>query len=208
MRIGNGAFDQRQNDVFGAVLDSILLHLPRSRPAAASAMADRPVAGPLRYGVWREPFDDRLRSFLSRTTYQVSSVSGSTVGPCCSVCVGQPADDVGVGLAMMGASDVRRVTFWGQALGYLPREEPDGTWVVLRPVDGPGRTPRSRFPRHRCRSGHGVHLDLYANDQTAEIERLLGLGASGVHGQDYPKGADFVLLAGTEGNRIRAVAHG
>jgi hypothetical protein len=44
-----------------------------------------------------------------------------------------------------------------------------------------------------------VHLDLYANDQTAEIERLLGLGASGVHGQDYPKGADFVLLAGTEG---------
>jgi hypothetical protein len=44
-----------------------------------------------------------------------------------------------------------------------------------------------------------VHLDLHANDQAAEIERLLGLGASGVHGQDYPKGADFVLLAGTEG---------
>ena len=30
MRIGNGAFDQRQNDVFGAVLDSILLHTRRS----------------------------------------------------------------------------------------------------------------------------------------------------------------------------------
>src|SRR5215470_4045750 len=36
VRIGNGAFDQRQNDVYGAVLDSILLHtkhgerLPRS----------------------------------------------------------------------------------------------------------------------------------------------------------------------------------
>ena len=28
VRIGNGAFDQRQNDVFGAVLDSILLHTP------------------------------------------------------------------------------------------------------------------------------------------------------------------------------------
>ena len=26
VRVGNGAFDQRQNDVFGAVLDSILLH--------------------------------------------------------------------------------------------------------------------------------------------------------------------------------------
>jgi GH15 family glucan-1,4-alpha-glucosidase len=31
VRIGNGAFDQRQNDVFGAVLDSILLHTARSQ---------------------------------------------------------------------------------------------------------------------------------------------------------------------------------
>jgi GH15 family glucan-1,4-alpha-glucosidase len=31
VRIGNGAFDQRQNDVFGAVLDSILLHTKRSQ---------------------------------------------------------------------------------------------------------------------------------------------------------------------------------
>jgi alpha,alpha-trehalase len=30
VRIGNGAFDQRQNDVYGAVLDSILLHTDRS----------------------------------------------------------------------------------------------------------------------------------------------------------------------------------
>jgi alpha,alpha-trehalase len=30
VRVGNGAFDQRQNDVFGAVLDSIILHTRRS----------------------------------------------------------------------------------------------------------------------------------------------------------------------------------
>ena len=30
VRLGNGAFDQRQNDVFGAVLDSILLHTNKS----------------------------------------------------------------------------------------------------------------------------------------------------------------------------------
>jgi alpha,alpha-trehalase len=30
VRVGNGAFDQRQNDVFGAALDSILLHSRRS----------------------------------------------------------------------------------------------------------------------------------------------------------------------------------
>jgi GH15 family glucan-1,4-alpha-glucosidase len=31
VRIGNGAFDQRQNDVFGAALDSVLLHTRRSQ---------------------------------------------------------------------------------------------------------------------------------------------------------------------------------
>ena len=31
VRIGNGAFDQRQNDVYGAVLDSFLLHTRRSQ---------------------------------------------------------------------------------------------------------------------------------------------------------------------------------
>jgi GH15 family glucan-1,4-alpha-glucosidase len=31
VRVGNGAFDQRQNDVFGAVLDSIHLHCSRSQ---------------------------------------------------------------------------------------------------------------------------------------------------------------------------------
>jgi len=31
VRIGNGAFDQRQNDVFGAVLDAVLLHSRRSQ---------------------------------------------------------------------------------------------------------------------------------------------------------------------------------
>jgi alpha,alpha-trehalase len=31
VRIGNGAYDQRQNDVFGAALDSILLHTRRSQ---------------------------------------------------------------------------------------------------------------------------------------------------------------------------------
>ena len=43
VRIGNGAFDQRQNDVFGAVLDSILLHTRRSqRLPRRSGRSSRP----------------------------------------------------------------------------------------------------------------------------------------------------------------------
>ena len=41
VRIGNGAFDQRQNDVFGAALDSILLHSRHSQTSPTAPVADR-----------------------------------------------------------------------------------------------------------------------------------------------------------------------
>jgi GH15 family glucan-1,4-alpha-glucosidase len=55
VRIGNGAFDQRQNDVFGAALDSILLHsrrsqrLPRGLWPVVQAQAECATA------VWKNP---------------------------------------------------------------------------------------------------------------------------------------------------------
>jgi GH15 family glucan-1,4-alpha-glucosidase len=55
VRIGNGAFDQRQNDVFGAVLDSVLLHtrrsarLPRRLWPIVESQADCATS------VWRKP---------------------------------------------------------------------------------------------------------------------------------------------------------
>jgi GH15 family glucan-1,4-alpha-glucosidase len=55
VRIGNGAFDQRQNDVYGAALDSILLHtrrserLPRRLWPVVQAQAECATA------VWRTP---------------------------------------------------------------------------------------------------------------------------------------------------------
>jgi GH15 family glucan-1,4-alpha-glucosidase len=55
VRVGNGAFDQRQNDVYGAALDSILLHtrrsarLPRRLWPIVTAQADCAT------DVWRNP---------------------------------------------------------------------------------------------------------------------------------------------------------
>ena len=55
VRIGNGAFDQRQNDVFGAVLDSILLHTRRSQrlPRRLWPLVQSQAEGASR--VWRDP---------------------------------------------------------------------------------------------------------------------------------------------------------
>jgi GH15 family glucan-1,4-alpha-glucosidase len=55
VRIGNGAFDQRQNDVFGAVLDSILLHTRRSQRLPRRLWDIVRTQADCAERVWREP---------------------------------------------------------------------------------------------------------------------------------------------------------
>ena len=55
VRIGNGAFDQRQNDVFGAVLDSILLHTQRSQRLPRRLWPVVQAQAECATRVWREP---------------------------------------------------------------------------------------------------------------------------------------------------------
>jgi alpha,alpha-trehalase len=55
VRIGNGAFDQRQNDVFGAVLDSILLHTQRSKRLPRRLWPIVEAQARCATAVWREP---------------------------------------------------------------------------------------------------------------------------------------------------------
>ena len=55
VRIGNGAFDQRQNDVFGAVLDSILMHTRRSERLPRRLWPIVQSQAECATRVWREP---------------------------------------------------------------------------------------------------------------------------------------------------------
>jgi GH15 family glucan-1,4-alpha-glucosidase len=72
VRIGNGAFDQRQNDVFGAVLDSILLHtrrgarLPRRLWPIVQSQAECATQ------VWRDP-DQGIWEARGKPQHYVSS---------------------------------------------------------------------------------------------------------------------------------------
>jgi catechol 2,3-dioxygenase-like lactoylglutathione lyase family enzyme len=99
----------------------------------------------------------------------------------------------------------RTVEFWEAALGYVPREEPRGGWVVLR--DPSGNSPNLSFQarEHRPRSRSWVHLDLYTPDQDAEVQRLLRLGAKRYPWR-YRPGADFVVLEDPGGNLFCVVA--
>jgi GH15 family glucan-1,4-alpha-glucosidase len=72
VRLGNGAFDQRQNDVFGAVLDSILLHTRRSQrlPRRLWPLVQSQAAGAT--AAWREP-DQGIWEARGKPQHYVSS---------------------------------------------------------------------------------------------------------------------------------------
>ena len=55
VRIGNGAFDQRQNDVYGAVLDSLLLHTRRSQRLPGRLWPLIQAQAKCAIEVWRQP---------------------------------------------------------------------------------------------------------------------------------------------------------
>jgi len=120
-----------------------------------------------------------------------------------------------LGTVVLGASDVgRAVSFWSNVLGYDPVRfaDADDDFTILVPPTGDG----TRIAVHRSTTAAQdrprVHLDLIVDtgaEQTAEVDRLVGLGASRVP-WDYPTDPDFVVLCDTEGNRFCVVdgSHG
>jgi len=90
--------------------------------------------------------------------------------------------------------DIQRAAdFWGQALGYVAAP---GNPAFLVSPHGDGS-------RLHLDENDRTHLDLWtenAEEQAAEVERLVSLGATRVEDWAYPPDADFVVLADTEGN--------
>lgn len=75
-------------------------------------------------------------------------------------------------------------------------------WAILVPREGPGAQiaiDKADAAASNTRPRH--HLDLYADDQQKEVERLISLGATEVE-REYPSDADYIVLRDPEGNRF------
>jgi GH15 family glucan-1,4-alpha-glucosidase len=72
VRVGNGAFDQRQNDVYGAVLDSVLLHTRRSQRLPRRLWPIVQAQAECATRVWREP-DQGIWEARGKPQHYVSS---------------------------------------------------------------------------------------------------------------------------------------
>jgi predicted enzyme related to lactoylglutathione lyase len=111
-----------------------------------------------------------------------------------------------VGSIVLRVDDLQRQTeFWEAALGYVHRESDSDDFVLLRPKDGKGPNLSLDRVRSTLQIPPRIHLDLYTENQSEEVERLLALGATEVHWDKRPPDADYVILADPEGNRFCVV---
>jgi predicted enzyme related to lactoylglutathione lyase len=101
---------------------------------------------------------------------------------------------------VVDAEDPARLArWWAEALGYvIVNEAPDEVEIRRAPDEMPGLlfVPVADVRRVKNR----LHIDLRPDDQEAEVERLVGMGARSVDiGQgDVP----WVVLADPEGNEF------
>lgn len=114
-----------------------------------------------------------------------------------------------VGSIVIRVDDLeRQAQFWSAALDYERRPGDSDDFVLLRPRGGAG--PNVSLDRHRSSAPlpPRIHLDLYTQEQAAEVARLIALGATQIHWDKRPADADYVILADPEGNRFCVVDHG
>lgn len=110
-----------------------------------------------------------------------------------------------IGSIVWGVRDVpRAIRFWCAALEYRPLREPSDDWAILVPQEGSGVQLAITQVSPEAENHQRHHLDLYAKDQAAEVERLLGLGARRVDWR-YPENADYIVLADPDGNKFCVV---
>ena len=113
-----------------------------------------------------------------------------------------------IGSVVWGVQDVARaIRFWSAALDYRPLRAPAEDWAILVPREGDGPQLAITLVTSAAKDRPRHHLDLYATDQRAEVDRLLSIGAARVDWR-YPPGADYVVLADPDGNRFCVVQKG
>lgn len=108
-----------------------------------------------------------------------------------------------VGSVVIRVKDIEdQARFWTAALDYEAREPRSSDFVLLRPRSGDGVSVSLDAVASERVLPPRIHLDLYAEDQGAEVQRLMELGAREVHWDRKPADADYVIMEDPEGNRF------
>ncbi len=115
--------------------------------------------------------------------------------------------DMKIGSVVIDCNNFDKVAaFWQQALHYVPRQPAKDGWVVLKDPSGTSPNISVNQKDKPLSKKIRLHLDFYTDDQKAEVERLLKIGATIVRPE--VKGHDYVILADPEDNHFCVVQKG
>lgn len=105
-----------------------------------------------------------------------------------------------LGSVVINCADLEGMTaFWSAALDLRPG--PVGEEGRFRVLGGPQVNLSLQVARTPVTARDQMHLDLYTDDQSAEVARLQSLGAGYVRHNADPDD-DYVVLTDPEGNRF------
>jgi Glyoxalase-like domain len=118
--------------------------------------------------------------------------------------------DIRIQCIVIDAHDLEReARFWAEGLGWRITLQSDDEWAVEPPEGSPAvdvapdllfvRVPEEKVTKNR------LHLDLRPEDQAAQVQRFLELGATRAdigQGDDVP----WVVMADPEGNEFCILA--
>jgi predicted enzyme related to lactoylglutathione lyase len=100
-------------------------------------------------------------------------------------------------------------SFWSAAVGRpIDQQGEMAASEFFARISGEGADPMMMFiqvPESKTDKNR-VHLDMNATDRAAEVERLVGIGATIVHDKDE-HGVQWTTLADPEGNEFCVASH-
>ncbi len=194
VRIGNGAFDQRQNDVFGAALDSVLLHSRRSQRIPRRLWPLVESQAKCAIAVWREPdqgiweargkprhyVSSKLMCWVARQHYETDALDASNL--LAAIFGFLPGNDERLRATVLAIAD--ELTEQGFVLRYRTDETDDGlsgkegTFVIcsfwlVSALAIIGEIGRARDQMHRLVKVASP-LGLYAEEFDTDTGRHLG----------------------------------
>ncbi|MGH3611305.1 MAG: VOC family protein [Pseudonocardia sp.] len=106
-----------------------------------------------------------------------------------------------LGMVTIDCADPRRLAeFWIDALGMKISADYGGEYLILEPPGGGLMLGLQRVPEPRAGKNR-VHLDFNVGDRAAEVQRLVGRGATMLGEHDMP-GQSWTVLADPEGNEF------
>ena len=107
-----------------------------------------------------------------------------------------------IAMVTIDCAEPRRLAdFWTEALRFKVVQDMKGEYLILGPESGEGVMLGLQRVSEPKQGKNRVHLDLHSEHRAADVERLVGLGATVIEEHTIP-GFAWTVLGDPDGNEF------